>query len=108
MQMLNRVTDATFDDFIQSHDRAVVDFWAPWCHPCLEVEPRISELSRELRGRVAFAKVNTDENPIITKKFRINSIPAILAFKGGELEDRVIGSASKRELTRFITDAFEP
>lgn len=94
------------DDFLQNHRNVIIDFWATWCRPCLEMEPRISELSKEYYGQVAFAKMNTDENPRVSKKFKINAIPAILAFKDGELVDKTIGAISKRELVKFIADAF--
>lgn len=100
------VTDSTFDELLLRHKNVVVDFWAPWCHPCLEVEPRISELSKKYRGQVAFAKMDIDENARVTRRFRVNTIPAILAFKDGALVDKSIGAISKRELAKFVGDAF--
>jgi thioredoxin 1 len=100
------LTDSTFNEFLKKHKNVVVDFWATWCHPCLEMEPRISDLSNQYHGQVSFAKMDTDENTRTTRRFRINSIPAILAFKEGVLVDKSIGAISKRELTKFLVDAF--
>ena len=105
--MLDSVTDSSFDDFVHKHKEVVIDFWATWCHPCIEMEPRISEISASYAGRVAFAKMDIDKNPRISKRYKVNSIPAIFAFKEGKPVDKSIGAVSKRELVKFIDDAFD-
>src|SRR5258707_910359 len=81
---VQEVTDQTFDaDVIKSAQPVLVDFWAPWCGPCRAVAPIVKELAGEYDGKVAFRKMNTDENPIVAAKFNIRSIPTLLIFKGG-------------------------
>ena len=70
----------------------VVDFWAPWCAPCRVLGPVIDRLADRNEGRVTFAKVNVDENQKTAMQFGVQSIPALLFFKGGELVDRTVGA----------------
>ena len=91
------LTDESFERFIREHELVVVDFWAPWCFPCRMIAPVIEELARDYAGRVAFGKLNVDENPLTPVRFGITGIPTLLFFKRGRLVDRIIG-AVPREL----------
>lgn len=84
-----------FDDFISKNSIAVVDFWAEWCGPCRMIAPIINELSRKYAGKVAFGKLNVDENPEIAARFNIMSIPTLLFFKNGRLVDIIVGAVPK-------------
>ena len=84
----------------------VVDLWAPWCGPCRMVAPVIEELSAEFAGKIAFAKLNTDENPKIAMSYGITAIPTILLFARGKLAERVIGAYPKQVLRDRILRAF--
>src|SRR5256885_5445888 len=61
----------------------IVDFWAPWCGPCKQLGPLIEKAVKEANGAVRLVKVNIDENPEIAQQMRVQSIPAVFAFKGG-------------------------
>jgi thioredoxin len=76
--------------------------WAPWCHPCRIIAPTIEELAVELAGRLRVAKLNVDENPVTAGRFRIQSIPALLVFRGGREVDRIIGVKPKTEIARRL------
>jgi thioredoxin 1 len=92
---VTEVKDATFDEFIKKHKVAVIDCWAPWCGPCRAIAPKVEELAKEMEGKVAFGKLNTDENEAIPMKYNITAIPTLLVFKDGKLVDKMIGAGSK-------------
>jgi thioredoxin 1 len=97
------VKEAEFDDTVVNADTPVlVDFWAPWCGPCHMIAPVVEELATEYDGRVKVTKVNVDENPNIAAKYGIRSIPTILLFKGGQVQDQVIGAVGKDELSKKL------
>ncbi|RLF47883.1 MAG: thioredoxin [Thermoplasmata archaeon] len=96
------VTDDNFDSIVGKYPLVVVDCWAPWCMPCRMIAPVIEELARDYAGKVVFAKLNTDENPEITMKYRIMSIPTLLIFKHGKLVDLAVGAMPRRMLEPII------
>lgn len=100
------VTDATFSAQVEASPVPVLlDLWAPWCGPCLTIAPVIEQLASEMAGRVRFAKLNIDENPVTTSRFNIRSIPALLVLKGGREIDRLIGVQPKHEIERRLERA---
>jgi thioredoxin 1 len=92
------LTDSNFASEVTKYPIMLVDFWAPWCGPCKMVSPIIEQLSREYSGRVAFGKVNVDENQRIAASFGIQSIPTIMIFKGGKAVDVIIGAMPKAQI----------
>ena len=89
------LNDANFGSEISGQPLIVVDFWAPWCGPCRMVGPIIEELAKEYAGRVTFGKLNVDENPLVSNRFQVRSIPTILIFKNGRAVDGVVGAMPK-------------
>jgi thioredoxin len=88
-----KVTDATFkQEVIESETPVVVDFWATWCGPCLQVAPIFDKLAAAFAGRVKVAKVDVDENPGVAQAFRIQSIPTIMFVKGGKIVGQQVGA----------------
>ncbi len=92
------LTDATFSSEVSRHPLMVVDFWASWCGPCRMVGPIVEQLAEEYAGRVAFGKLNVDENPVVSNAFRIQSIPTLLVFRNGEAVDGLLGAAPKSQI----------
>ncbi|MDO5728403.1 MAG: thioredoxin [Actinomycetaceae bacterium] len=93
------VSDANFDErVIDSEQPVLVDFWAPWCGPCVQMNPILEEVARELDGQVTVAKVNVDENPVTARKFGIVSIPTMLLFRLGEPIKSIVGGRPKSQL----------
>jgi thioredoxin 2 len=100
---LVEIGDTNFADEVERSPLPVmVDMWAPWCGPCRMVAPVVEELAAELAGRLRVAKLNVDQNPVTASRFGIQSIPALLIFKGGREVDRLIGAQSKSEILRHV------
>jgi thioredoxin 2 len=97
------VTDATFSSGVEGSPLPVlVDMWAPWCGPCRAVAPVLEQLAVEMAGRVRVAKLNVDEHPATAARFGIQSIPALLLFKGGREVDRLLGARPKADIVRWV------
>jgi len=90
-----KLTDSNFEETVKKYDLMIVDFWAPWCGPCLVVSPIIEELAKEYAGKVVFGKLNVDENPKTASKFGVFSVPTIVFLRKGEEIDRIIGAVPK-------------
>ncbi len=95
--------DSNFQENALKQDNVtVVDFWAEWCGPCRMIGPFIEELSKEYENRVLVGKLNVDDNPEVSMKYNVRSIPTVLFFKNGELVDRQVGATSKKALASKI------
>ncbi|TET90403.1 MAG: thioredoxin [Methanomassiliicoccales archaeon] len=92
------VTDSDFDNFVNHYSVAAIDCWAPWCGPCKMIAPLVEELAKEYQGKIAFGKLNTDENQQIAMRYHIMSIPTIMVFKNGKLVDQIVGAVPKEML----------
>jgi len=96
-------TDANFDsDVIKAEQLTVVDFWAPWCGPCLAIGPTIEALANEYDGKVKVGKLNVDENPNVSMEYGITSIPCVLFIKGGQVVDKQLGAAPRAAFEKKI------
>ncbi len=97
-----KVSDDTFDQFVSKYPLTLVDCWAPWCGPCRIVGPIIDTLAKEYKGRVAFAKLNTDENFATASRFGIMAIPTMLVIKKGQLVDQIVGAVPKARIEEVM------
>jgi putative thioredoxin len=80
----------------------IVDFWAPWCGPCKQLGPAIEKLVRQAGGLVRLVKINIDENQELATQMRIQSIPAVYAFKDGQPVDGFVGALPESQIRAFI------
>ncbi|HUV11274.1 MAG TPA: thioredoxin [Acidimicrobiia bacterium] len=104
-QHIVTLSDATFDETINSEDKAVVvDFWAEWCGPCKMIAPVLEEIAAEHDATLSIAKLNVDDNPETAMKYQVISIPTLLVFKGGEQVKRIVGAKGKGALLQDLAE----
>ena len=97
------LSDSSFEsEVINSEKPVLVDFWAPWCGPCRALAPVIEEISTDFVDKLKVGKVNVDDNPEISMKFGIRSIPTLMVFKDGEVQEQIIGAVPKSEIERAL------
>jgi thioredoxin len=101
--VIGDVTDEDFEERVLKSDEPVlVDFWAEWCVPCHMVSPVVEEIGQEKGESLRVAKLNIDENPEVTRRYGVMSIPTLMLFKDGEEKARVVGARGKEALLREI------
>jgi thioredoxin 1 len=99
------LSDATFDESVGGAETPVlVDFWAEWCGPCKMIAPVLEDIANEHSGRIQIAKLNVDDNPNVTRRYDVMSIPTLLVFADGEIKKRLVGAKGKAQLLEELAE----
>ncbi|MGI6486340.1 MAG: thioredoxin [Tepidanaerobacteraceae bacterium] len=97
------VTDNTFDtEVLQAEGKVLVDMWAPWCSPCRMMAPVIDDIAAEYDGSLKVCKLNVDENPEISSRYGVMSIPTLMLFENGQVAGKMVGFKPKEEIVREL------
>ena len=101
---MDEVTEATFDDeVLASPIPVIVDFWAPWCKPCLAIEPHLRAIAAENEGRVRLVRMNVDENLGVSGRYGVLSLPTVILFAGGEARETIHGAHRRSRYERLLS-----
>jgi thioredoxin 1 len=101
--MTTAVTEQSFDEEVLQSDKPVlVDFWAEWCGPCHAVAPVLDRIVEDRNGDIKLVKVNIDEQPALSQRFGVQSIPTMILFKNGEPAAAAIGAQPKPALEKAL------
>ena len=96
---LTQVTDSSFEaEVLKAKNVVLVDFWAEWCAPCLQIAPALEELAKDMNGKVTVAKLNIDQNPSTPTKYGVRGIPTLMLFKDGQVAATKVGALAKTKL----------
>lgn len=100
------VTDNSFEQEVLKADKpSLVDFWAPWCGPCLQLGPIVEQIAADYQGKVKVCKINTDEAQNLAIQFGIQSIPCLVLIKNGQEADRMVGARPKQTVTEWLNSS---
>jgi len=94
---------SSFDAEIQASVPVLVDFWAPWCGPCRMVSPLVERVGREKAGQLKVVKLNVDDAPDISSRFRVQGIPLLVLIEDGHEADRLVGAVPLEQLRSWLT-----
>jgi thioredoxin 1 len=106
MSDLKTVDETTFDEVVLRADKPVlVDFWAQWCPPCHQIVPVLAQIGAERNDQLTVVKLNSDENPSISSRYRVMALPTLMLFHRGEVIWSVVGARPKAKLLKELDDA---
>ncbi len=91
--------------FLNSELPVVIDFWAPWCNPCVGFAPVFKDVASEFKGKARFLKIDTEAQQQLAMQYQIRSIPTIMVFKGGRRVDMINGALPKSQFTQWLAQA---
>ena len=102
MKVLNMNLELYENSVNESEKPVLVEFWAPWCVYCRRIAPAYDKIAEQYEDKLVVGKINVDEVPEAAKKEKIEAIPALLLYKGGEVVDSIVAPDSKAKIEEFI------
>ncbi len=100
------VTDSNFDQLVLKSDKPVlIDFWAAWCGPCKALAPIVDEVAQSYNGKVTVGKMDVDKNAATPGRYGIRGIPTLLLFKGGQVQEQIVGYVARERIEQAINKA---
>ena len=102
---IKHVTEDNFQaDVLESEHPVLVDFWADWCGPCKALAPVLDQIAEEYQGRLEIAKVDVEQNQNTAMQYGVRSIPTLILFKQGVVEEQLVGMHPKERLTKLLDE----
>src|SRR4030043_939064 len=104
-EFIKTVTESDFEYEVIAYSNqipVVVDFWAEWCRPCKTLTPILEKITEDSKGSFRLGKVNVDENPNLTLRFSVRSIPNVKAFRDGQMVSEFLGLQPEQRVREFI------
>ncbi len=101
------IQEAFEEKVLKSREPVLVDFWAEWCVPCKNIEPMLNSVIDKFQGRVGLVKVNVEKTPDIASRYMVMSLPALILFKNGRPQKKLIGLISEREIEKMVSPFIE-
>ena len=106
MSDLRTVDEAAFGETVLRADKPVlVDYWAEWCPPCHQIAPVLAQIGVERNDQLTVVKLNSDENPAVSARYRVMALPTLMLFHRGEVIWSVVGARPKAKLLKELDDA---
>jgi thioredoxin 1 len=106
MKNIIELTEDNFEtEVLRATGPVLVDFYAPWCGPCMMIAPLLEQFAADFAGKVKFAKVNIDHAPALTSGYEITGVPTLMLFRGSEAVDQVVGFSGPRQFKAWLDKA---